>query len=159
MNRSGKGEEKGREKLLSPTWCEKLQVIEPSSTRWRFYHVSVVCLQPRSSSLVHHLMITASVYLLPSSTITASVDLMRLGMECRWNKREAKRGTWERGILKYLGKKNEVNRSLPMVISHGIWIDLTTHKLWAPQSPYIYIGATKNQFSVFENTQLLFPSL
>ena len=25
----------------------------------------------------------------------------------------------ERGILKYLGKKNEVNRSLPTVISHG----------------------------------------
>ena len=65
----------------------------------------------------------------------------------------------ERGILKYLGKKNEVNRSLPTVISHGFGTDLTTHKLWAPQSPYIYIGATKNQFSVFENTQLLFPSL
>ena len=40
----------------------------------------------------------------------------------------------ERGILKYLGKKNEVNRSLPTVISHGFWTDLTTHKLWAPQS-------------------------
>ena len=84
---------------------------------------------------------------------------MLLGMECRWNERQAERGTWERGILKYLGKKNEVNRSFPTVISHGFWTDLTTHKLWAPQSPYIYIGATKNQFSVFENTQLLFPSL
>ena len=27
----------------------------------------------------------------------------------------------------------------------------------APQSPYIYVGAIKNQFSIFENTQLLFP--
>ena len=79
--------------------------------------------------IVHSPTITASIRLLPSLTITTSVDLMLLGMECRWNERQA-----ERGILKYLGKKNEVNRSLPMVISHGFWTDLITHKLWALQS-------------------------
>ena len=72
MNRFGKGEERGKEKSLSLTQCEKLLVIKPSPT------------------------IIASVCLLPSPTITTSVDLMLLGMECRWNERQAKRGTWER---------------------------------------------------------------
>ena len=72
MNRFGKGEERGKEKSLSLTQCEKLLVIKPSPT------------------------IIASVCLLPSPTITTSVDLMLLGMECSWNERQAERGTWER---------------------------------------------------------------
>ena len=67
--------------------------------RWRFCHASVVCLQPQSV----HLRRLYSV---------GSSSQMPLGMECRQNEREAERGMWERGILKYLGKKNELNRSL-----------------------------------------------
>ena len=99
MNRFGKGEERGRKKLLSPTQCEKLPVIEPSLMWWRFCYASVVCLQPRSFQL-------RQLYSVGSSS------QMPLGMECRWNEREAERGTWARGILKYLGKKNEVNTSI-----------------------------------------------
>ena len=37
------------------------------------------------------------------------------------------------------------------------WFDLTTHKSWPPQSPYIYQCATELCNSETENTNLVFP--
>ena len=111
--------------------------------RWRFCHASVVCLQPQSV----HLRRLYSV---------GSSSQMPLGMECRQNEREAERGMWERGILKYLGKKNELNRSLSNGNIKGSGNDLTIHCKRVPQSHNIYHYATGTQFSTFENANFLF---
>ena len=42
-------------------------------------------------------------------------------------------------------------------IKQQLWTDLTTQKKWIPQSPEIYLSATKFCISVFENTSFEFP--
>ena len=70
------------------------------------------------------------------------LDLWRLrfdGVDEMWDKTE--RGKWERGknfAEKFWGKWEMLKPKFATIISHEFWTNLTTYRLWAPQTSYNY---------------------
>ena len=78
-------------------------------------------------------------------------------MKCERKQREGSEKEGKFWLKYFEGSEKWSSPKFATVISHGFWTDMTTHNLWAPQSPYIYVGAIEFPISVFENTHLLFP--
>ena len=80
----------------------------------------------------------------------------------RRRRRRKKKKRWSVGLKKKQrrrerkGKRRRRKKEERGIAVGDEWFDLTTHKSWPPQSPYIYQRATELCNSEIENTNLVF---